>query len=73
MTGLLVSAPIILYYVRKLPAGQFDKELMRKYLSISLVFFIIGLCNTLINNLGRLFLERYESVKEIGLFTAGNA
>lgn len=73
MTGLLVALPITYYYLRKLPAGRFDKELMRKYLSISLVFFIIGICSTLTNNLGRLFLERYESVKEIGLFTAGNS
>jgi len=73
LTGLLVSVPITLYYIRKLPAGRFDFSLMRKYLSISFVFLIIVVCGTLITNLGRLALERYESVREIGIFTAGNS
>lgn len=73
MTGLLVALPITYYYVRRLPAGRFDKELARKYLSISFVFLIIVMCDTMVNNLGRLFLERYESIKEIGLFTAGRS
>ncbi len=73
MTGLLVSVPLTLYYVNKLPKGKFDYQLMRKYLSVSFVFFIIAVCGTLVTNLGRLALERYGSMKEIGLFTAGNS
>lgn len=71
--GLLVAMPVTLHYVRKLPRGKFDAILMRRYLSVSFVFLIIAICGTLITNLGRLFLEHYESVRDVGLFTAGSS
>lgn len=71
--GLMIAMPVMLYYVRKLPAGKFDKSLLRKYLSISFVFLIISICGSIITNLGRLILEHYESVKDVGLYTAGSS
>ena len=69
--GLLISVPVTWYFVRKLPKGKFNKDLAKKYFSISFVFLVIVLCGTLNKHLGRILLEKYENVKEVGYYTAG--
>lgn len=69
--GLLFTIPITWYYFKNYPIGRFDRKLTKEYLKLSIPFFIIGICSTGINNLGRILLEYFDNVKQIGLYTAG--
>lgn len=69
--GLLVTIPATWHYFKRYPFGKFDKSLMKEYLKVSLPFFIIGVCGTGITNLGRILLEYFDNVRQIGLYTAG--
>ena len=69
--GLLITIPVTWYYFKRYPLGKFDKTLMKDYLKVSLPFFIMGVCGTAIANLGRILLEHFDNVRQIGLYTAG--
>ena len=69
--GLLIAFPVSWYYFKRYPFGKFDKALLKDYLKVSFPFFIIGVCNIAITDLGRVLLAYFNDVKQVGLYTAG--
>ena len=68
----LLLIPFYIYLLRDINFGNFNKEIAKKYLTISKPLFIMVFSNTTAINLSRLILEYYTSTISLGLFIVGN-
>lgn len=66
----IITVPFVVYFLKQLKFGKWNKELFKKYIRISIPIFSIVVTGVIMSYSDKLILEYYSSVKEVGYYTA---
>jgi O-antigen/teichoic acid export membrane protein len=68
--SVIISLPFVVFFLKQLKFGKWNKELFKKYIQISLPILIIVITGAIMAYSDKLILEFFSSVKEVGYYSA---
>ena len=66
----VITVPVVIYFLKQLKYGKWDKLLFKKYIKISIPIFSIVVTGVIMSYADKLILEYFSSVKEVGYYSA---
>ncbi len=69
LIAAVINVPLVIYFLRQLKFGKWDKIIFKKYIKISIPFLIIVVTGVIMSYADKLILEYYSSVKEVGYYS----
>jgi len=66
----VITVPLVIYFLKQLKFGKWDKILFKKYIKISIPIFSIVVTGVIMSYADKLILEYYSSIKEVGYYSA---
>lgn len=70
VAAVIFIIPVVWYFFRNYPRGRWDKELAKKYFTISLPLFVVVFIDSQIINIGKVLLQFFSSSEEVGIYSA---
>lgn len=70
LIAAIIFLPLVIFFLRKLEFGQWDKGLFNKAVKITLPLSGLTIIELLVNNLDKIALEYYSNVEQVGYYSA---
>ncbi len=71
LVSVMIIVPLIIFLFRDKTIGQFNKNLFKEYLQISIPVMLTAFTSTVSSNIDKVLLQFFSNSEQVGYYTAG--